>query len=408
MGGVRKGLAKGSQRAGFVVVAVIVLIAALAIPVGLSDVRNTLLRRASLDDYHLLFASDALRDGLDPSQENIGYFETQITGLNDTEQTLTLRVTGVQQCLTDCGYKERVIFYSLASATVPDEYPEFAAFTLSPNVATTETLKLPYRSDIYRYPFDANPLILGVAVERIRPDNTATRLPADQVRREFLFLLRDIAPRTMMAALVSHDPAAVRPPNTTNVEYAYVGATTLERPLHLRVIIAFILLLMTVLVAYIVLLRPFDTIVGGVAGLVLGTWGLRGIILGGIPGDFTFIDLYLLGLIFFVLLVTIARGLNVLHLGGELRVPGFAVKKMEDTRSCPECESDIPKTAHRCRFCTAYVTPEIVAPPADVSAPPPGIAAPLFVPPPAPPFAVPSAPPSAPPGVPPGTPRFSR
>ena len=27
------------------------------------------------------------------------------------------------------------------------------------------------------------------------------------------------------------------------------------------------------------------------------------------------------------------------------------------TRSCPECQSDIPKTARRCAFCTGEVSP---------------------------------------------------
>jgi ribosomal protein L40E len=83
-----------------------------------------------------------------------------------------------------------------------------------------------------------------------------------------------------------------------------------------------------------------------------------------------------------------------------MRVPGFAVKKADDTRTCPECESDIPKTAHRCRFCTAYVIPEVAAPPTEAMVSPPAVAAPPYMPPP--------APPSAPPGTPPGPPRFSR
>ncbi len=38
------------------------------------------------------------------------------------------------------------------------------------------------------------------------------------------------------------------------------------------------------------------------------------------------------------------------------RMPGSPVDS--PTRTCPECESDIPRTARRCAFCTTEVTAE--------------------------------------------------
>ena len=381
MDNVKKELAKWSQRAGFVLVGMLVLIGALAVPIGVSDIGSTLTRR--IDDEHRFLL-------LTPEQElpSSGYFEAQIVSLNDIDQTMTVRLTGLQECATDCGYKQRIVFYSLRSDSERDDYPEFAAFTLSPNVATNDTLKLPYHSDIYHYPFDRNSLVFGLAVERTLPDNTIVRLPADQVRREMYVQLENVAPRMTMTRPTPVDPKIVQSPRISS-EYAYVGTMTLERPLYLRLSIFFVLVFMTALVAYVVLLRPWDSIVTVVAGLVLATWGLRALILGSIPGDYTFVETYLIALVSFALFVPVARGLSVLHLGGELRVPGFATKKADDTRKCPECESDISKTAHRCRFCTAYVTPEVVVPPDDATPSPPEVTVPSVISPPA----LPPAPP---------------
>lgn len=348
--------AKLGYRVGFALVGVLVLATAILIPVGIRDLWHTLHNRST--EAFILVAPPP--DAPTPDDYTLAYVE--ITALDEVKQLASMRVSGYHACDQQCDYKDKLSFFSLYSDdTGTEELPISESLTVTANgTESSAKFDLPFSSDLLRYPFDHSVIILGVKVERTGADGKAVPLSPEYVHSHVAIAIVDQIARVQMMKPRPVDPAVVRPTRVKAFDYDAVNVVSFERPAYLKILVVLIVLLIATAAAYAALLRPFDQLIINAGALVLGVWGVRSLVLGSYPPDTTAVDIVLTVVAFFLLCTIAVRGLNYMHLQSGFRLPGLAHAKTEPktTRPCPECESEISRTARRCPFCTAVVPPE--------------------------------------------------
>ncbi|GEM_PF-769218 len=354
--GARQSRATGGYRIGFALVGMLVLACAVLIPFAIFNLWQVLMS-ANTDAYRLTAPQFAPGDPY-------SLVRIEVVALDEAQQIITLRVSGYHACDRDCNYNEKIVFYSLASRTGhSDGLPTSASLTLPANATEANaTFQLPFKSDLIRYPFDAARLILGITAERVGPDGAATPLSPDEAAKQLSVEIADQIPRVRLQPPQAIDPATVRPARVKNFDYLAVYTVTFERYLYLKILVVLIVLLIATAAAYAALLRPFDQLILNAGALVLGIYGVRSLVLGSFPNDTTAVDIFLTSVAFFLLCTIAVRGLSYMHLKSGLRLPGLARERatVGTTRVCPECGSEIPRTARRCSFCTSFVEPDNV------------------------------------------------
>jgi hypothetical protein len=304
--------AKGTRgpRAGFIIVALVMLMLAVLVPFGLIDLIADVSQPATEKLY-------TLTPGEEPGPATTTYdrLHVDIASIDEAGEQITLRVSGTHFCAQDCSTKDRIVFYSIDpfgrdeeglpasdSVTLPTTPTQFAA-----------TLKLPIGSNLFKYPFDESTLTLGLSLERTGADNKTIVVPAAQARGELFATVRGKLSRLRMDEPEQLNPAGVRPEKVRDFDYAAVSELTFHRSNYLKALVIAVLALITVAVGYAVFLRTFDQVITNAGPIVLGIYGVRVLILGGFPTDVAAVDLILTGLVVFFLFVTAARGLGYFY-----------------------------------------------------------------------------------------------
>lgn len=295
-------------RLGFAAVAVVTLAALVLVPVALVSMVDDAMR---LNDTHLLWRSTA-------TTEPRAALLVEVTKLDEVGREVTLRLSGYFLC-GSCAYQEQLTLYSIPTRRPGIEgVPPSKTIKLPSGGQTiAEEVTLPLYGSLFRYPFDSYPLTLGISAERVRPSGELTAEPPSEGRAHLTLALRNEAPRVNMQPPGSRDLADA-PVSGVKREYLAVYDLTFERPGYLKIVVPLVVLLIAAAAALAVLLRPFDQLVLNSGALVLGVWGIRGLVLGGFPPNVTAVDQVLTGVIVFMLGAIAVRALTHLHGVAEL------------------------------------------------------------------------------------------
>ena len=286
--------ARKSATVAYFCVGLVVLSLIALLPFALTSVAEDVLDQ-SVPVYDVTRASPA-----EPIHSDA---HLQITSINEWDGTASIRASLHQNCVDRCPWGDRYIFTSVYGDTEGgDELrPSSTIVTLPATTRDhTEDFKLPIFGDPIRYPFDQYRLALGVIVQRIQPDGSIQTLSTEEARPYVTISIQGRIPRATMSRPLALDPADV--PHEGVVEpYVVVEELEFQRPLYMQVLTILLVILVSAAAAYAVFLRPLNELIVGSGALVLGVWGVRGILLGtGLPGV-TAVDLSLSVVILFLL-----------------------------------------------------------------------------------------------------------
>ena len=252
-----------------------------------------------------------------------------IVALDEIQQLVTVRVSGHQVCEPACAEPRRLVLFSLPLGDDDSEVeglPPSAAVTLPTTAsAVTESVQLPIAGQPLRYPFDIYSMRLGVAWQRVSPDESAQTLPTAEIGGQLFLTVQEQLPRLRMAPPRPVETASVRVEGAP-YGYLHVHDLVVARPIYMRVLAVLLVLLVTAAAAYAVFLRPLEELVVNSGALVLGIWGIRQIL---VPGNYNFatsVDLSLSIVILFLLSAITVRALLFAHERAALDLPGRAHK----------------------------------------------------------------------------------
>lgn len=236
-----------------------------------------------------------------------------VIAIDEVQLTATIRVSGHHRCL-DCPWSHRVRLVSIsADDAEADGLPPSAAITLSAkDIAVSETVQLPLRGHPIHYPFDRYQMVLAVAYQRLYPDGRREQIPGDLGDDRLFVTFQELLPRNTMSGPLAADRHLVRATDDP-FEYGHAFEVQFERPRYVRVLAVMLVVLIAGAAAYSVFLRPLPDLVINSGALVLGVWGIRGILTPSSISYMTAVDLALSLVIIFVLGALTVRALMFVH-----------------------------------------------------------------------------------------------
>jgi hypothetical protein len=244
-----------------------------------------------------------------------------VTQLDEWRRAVTIQVSGHHVCDTPCSWDDRLMLVSIPPPREDGEgLPPMATVDFRPtSLAVSQSITLPVFGAPIRYPFDHYTLRVGVVLQRVYADGTTQTFTPQEADGHLFLSVNGFIPRAHMNRPISlnlnkifvDDPA---------YQYVYAADITFDRPLYLRVITVFLVLLVTAAASYAVFLRPLNELVINAGALVLGVWGIRAVLLGADVPGFTAVDLSLMTVILFLLAAITWRALVYLRDRGQVPV----------------------------------------------------------------------------------------
>jgi hypothetical protein len=263
-----------------------------------------------------------LADRLRSRDQNYTKLHLAVTSIDEVQLLATLRLSGHHRC-AGCAWSRRVLLVALSDDdTEADGLPPSTAIKLAAgDVEISETVQLPLRGHPIHYPFDRYQMVLGIAYQRIYPGGTPQTLSRAQDGDHLFLSLRELLPRNVMKGPFPVDLQRLRSSDDP-FDYAEAFAVTFERPPYLRVLAVMLVILIAAAAAYSVFLRPLPDLVVNAGALVLGVWGIRGILTPSNIYYVTAVDLALALVIIFVLGALTIRALMFVHDEAQLALLG--------------------------------------------------------------------------------------
>jgi hypothetical protein len=291
----------------FLAGALLTVLTAVLIVVAVASVLDEL-AVSPRDSIHLLSDTPPLpTGGASQAPADVYTLHVAVESLDEARGTARLRVFGLRACPTTCP-DVAITLYSLGgSAAQRLGLPPKASLSAPPNTQeVTGTVELPVRGEPTLYPFDTTELVLGALALQTHPDGTLVPIvphagdpPAyltlqSQVLGVVLAEPQPVAPASVRAAV---DPASL----------LYVRALQFRRPLYSKVLTVLLVGLVAAAAAYSVCTQPVPQLFLGLGSLILGVWGIRGVLLAGGPPHVTAVDLLLSGVILVILAGLLVR-----------------------------------------------------------------------------------------------------
>jgi hypothetical protein len=253
------------------------------------------------------------RDRPDASHRNHTKLHMAFVAIDETQLIASIRVSGHHVCVA-CDWSDRVLFVSVTPDDLDaDGMPPSVSVTLpQSNSEISELIQLPVRGHPIHYPFDSYRLVVGVVLQRLRPNSPPETLSPADAKGHLFLSVQELLPRQTMTGPIMLDRASIRAPDDP-FEYVEAFEMAFERPPYLRVLAVLLVLLIAAAAAYSVFLRPLHDLVLNSGALVLGVWGIRSILTPANLYYLTAIDLALSIVIIFTLGAITVRALIYVH-----------------------------------------------------------------------------------------------
>jgi hypothetical protein len=242
-------------------------------------------------------------------------------GMDETQLLATLRLAGHCACRDACDGSYRIVLASVADDDAEAEgMPPSVTVSMKPAAEpVSETIHLPLRGHPVRYPFDHYEMVLGVAFQRLDANGVVRTLSEQETTGHLGMSIQELLPRHTMSLPVAVTPASIRSDDDA-IPYAYAFGVSFDRPRYLRLLTVILVVLIAAAAAYAVFMRPLEDLVVNSGALVLGVWGIRGILTPGNMYYLTAVDLALSIVIIFLLGAITVRALMYIHDRGDMRV----------------------------------------------------------------------------------------
>jgi hypothetical protein len=302
-------------RIAFVATAMLLVGIAVTLPFSLASVLDEILGLTTGKVLPLLRPE---RAALAPVHSRL---HLAVTEIDEVHLVATFRLSGHRTCGARCPWRDRLLFVAAPPGDGAAEgLPPSAIVTLPETTeAVTETFQLPLSGVPIRYPFDGYGLIVAMALQRVHPDGRVENLGPDQIGRHLVLTLQELLPHLRMSLLDEVAPGTLQRSGAP-VVYAAAYAVAFERPRYLRVLAVLLVLSIAAAAAYSVFLRPLEDLVVSSGALVLGIWGVRGVIVPVNLHFLTAVDLALSIVILFLLGGISVKTMILVHDRGDLRV----------------------------------------------------------------------------------------
>ena len=290
------------DRTGFGLLVAALATAVVALPFAVASMAGSLRHPVAAEAFHL--AVPAAR------AQTTTALNIRLVAIDETNQKVTLDVTGDRQCSSGCGAGQVLQLFSLrADPRGSDGAPPSQDVAVPASGEFDTSVDLPATGGLGAYPFDHYHLLLGLALG----DRTA----AGQVVPVSARAARSQLDVSLDEQLTRID---VAPPRDVTSRYRFVGAQValaatvdLSRPLYLQALTVLIIVFIAIAGVYSVVTRAFKEVIGTVGVVVLGVWGVRTLLVGSYPPDSTAVDLVLILLILVLLMILMVRGLVLMH-----------------------------------------------------------------------------------------------
>jgi hypothetical protein len=314
-------------RLAFFVTALVVLALVVTLPFSVKSIVDDVLGPATgrvipITPREPGVPDTVMADRLRSRDQNYTKLHLAVTSIDEVQLLATIRVSGHHRC-AGCAWNRRVLLVAISDDDAEaDGLPPSTAITLAAgDVEVSETVQLPLRGHPIHYPFDRYRMILGIAYQRVYPDRKLETLLAAQTGDHLFLSLQELLPRNIMKGPFPVDRDRAR---TSDDPFAYAEAfaVTFERPPYLRALAVMLVILIAAAAAYSVFLRPLHDLVVNAGALVLGVWGIRGILTPSSIGYVTAVDLALSLVIIFVLGALTIRALMFVHGEAQLALLG--------------------------------------------------------------------------------------
>ena len=290
-------------RVAFVLIVILLLFTAVLAPLVVGNVVLTVL--GSPQDQLYVISTTPHREAA-PTHTDMFI---QIVALEEARGRVTLQLAGYHICETACNWSDRISLYSLWDVAQLEGLPPSASITLTPSRnAAIQEVQLPVRGQPVRYPFDSYQIRLGIGLERVFPDGTSQTVPPDEARRQLFLAIQPRLAQQTIDAPVPLDTQQIGASGAPG-EYVYATTLTIHRQFYLRVLTIVLVVLIAAASVYAVFLRAFQELIINVGGLILGIWGIRGILTPASVNYITAIDLSLSVVILFLLGAVTVRAL---------------------------------------------------------------------------------------------------
>jgi hypothetical protein len=297
-------------RVAFFLTGLVVLSIVVTLPFSLKSVLDDLLGPATGRVVKLT------RGRPDTARPNHTKLHLAFISIDESALTVNVRVSGHHRCV-ECDWNDRILFVAVTADDIDaDGMPPSSSVTLSQsNAEFSEVIQLPVRGHPIRYPFDTYSLVVGVVLQRLRGNQTQTLTAAEASGHLFLSV-QELLPRQIMIGPNLLNPESLR---AADDPFDYLEAFELrfERPRYVRVLAVLLVLLIAAAAAYSVFLRPLHDLVLNSGALVLGVWGIHGILTPQNLYYLTAVDLALSMVIIFLLgAITVRAFLYIRDEGG--------------------------------------------------------------------------------------------
>jgi len=210
--------------------------------------------------------------------------------LDPINQTMRVTLSGYHNCKTDCRGQSYKLHISNFYFKKPDEkrVPErFEIEIPNGNTEFEQDIVLRVSGVLHKFPFDSYTMQTAIALEK-EVNGISTFVEKNDRQIEVLVdentsRLRNI--RHMLVAdvntIITDKPPVV----------AFVS--DYERPFYVKYIVSLLTILLIITTASTILLSEFSKLITGSAGIIIGVWGARSLLLGSMPQDVTIIDILL-------------------------------------------------------------------------------------------------------------------
>lgn len=299
------------SRVFYVVGILLLVLTVILLPVAVSSIVVELLLPAEAEVY---FLTDVpVRPSTDAPRQRADYLNIAVVGIDEAKGLATLRISGNRSCAADCDPLELLLFSLSGALAHRVGLPPSATVSLpAGGQQISASVELPVSGNPALYPLDTYELVLAVVLQATRPEGTIVPVHPDGQARHAYLTLQSQVQRMSMVPPLAVDPASVSV-DADPYAFLYVRKLRFLRPPYL----AMLALLLVALIAgtgfYSVRSQPVRQLLLGVGSLVLGIWGIRGILVPGTPPYITAVDLALSLVILFLLAGIIARGVLQYH-----------------------------------------------------------------------------------------------
>jgi hypothetical protein len=259
----------------------LLVVTAVLIVIAVVSVIDVLARSPRDSIYLLSGAPPPAPSGASQAPVDAYTLHVAVESLDEAKELATMRVYTSRACPTTCPAAAITLFALGGPAAQQLGLPPQGSVAVPPNTQQgSGTVQLPVRAEPTLYPFDAPELVLGVVVEQARPDGTMAPMTPAAGGPTTYSGLRSQLQGLLMAEPVPVDPSSVRA-SVDPSALLYVRALHFRRPLYLQVLTVLLVGLISAAAAYSVRTQPIPQLFLGLGGLILGVWGIRGVLLAG-------------------------------------------------------------------------------------------------------------------------------